>query len=83
MVTVAVKDNLQYRFAFLSASLGTSFSILVQMLFWNGVYSLNNVESIAGYDQAGMLSYIFIAQIINRLAHASDTLWSYAHDIRI
>ncbi len=82
VLIAAIKNNVQYRFAYLSGSVSTSFSILFQVLFWNGVYRLNHVESVAGYNQAEMLSYIVVAQIINRLVHPSDTFWKYSNDIR-
>lgn len=74
VVAAAVKDSMQYRFAFLSASLGTSFSILIQVLFWSGVYRLNGVESIAGYSRNGMLSYIVIAQVIILTSHYMEDI---------
>lgn len=82
ILNASIKNCLQYRLAFFSATISTAFTVFAYIMFWSGLYYLEGSKSIIGLERAHMVSYVFFAQIVSRLIHASDTIWSYSNDIR-
>ncbi len=78
---LGLQSSLEYRANFFLSLISSIFPMIAQAFLWTTIFLNSKETNILGYDYAHMLTYIFIASIINKLV-ATGVEWEIASDIK-